>query len=193
MQRLGPIVQALVLIDASELGQRDRDVRVLRAEQRAPHRQRPFERLAGGRVVALVGQHDAEIVERLRDADVLGAERLLSAGERLFEQLLRLVECRRAADRSGPSSSASRPAAQAAPARSFCTCSAPASSSARTVGSPDARADRVRIRARQQAHQQLAHLDRLGGLAFRAVALGRQPRRVERRQAADEQARPRRT
>ena len=102
MQRLGPLIQSLILIDASELRQRHRDVAML-AEQGAPDAERPFQRLAGGAIVPLVGQHHAQVVERLRDLHVLGAEGLPPAGERLFEQLLRLIVDARAGDRSCPS------------------------------------------------------------------------------------------
>ena len=94
MERLGAIVQTLILIDASELGERHGDIRVLRAEELAPKTERLFEGPAGRRVVPLVREDDAKVVERLRHADVFRAERLPPGRERLLEQLLGLVERR---------------------------------------------------------------------------------------------------
>ena len=68
---------------------------------------------------------------------------------------------------------------------SFCTRSAAASSSPRSRQSVRGRAVRDWIGAHQQSGERLAHLGRLRGLPLRAVALGREPVRIERRQAAE--------
>ena len=65
MKRLGATVEALILIDAPELHQRDGDVRVLAAEQPAPHVQRQFEARPRARVVAHLRQQNAEVVQAL--------------------------------------------------------------------------------------------------------------------------------
>ena len=134
VQRFRALIQALILIDTSELHQRDRDIPVF-AEQLATEAERTLQRSAGASVV-LVGQDDAEIVERLCDLRTLGTERLLAARERLLEQLLRPVELTEAAIRPPIAVSISA-CSPGSPARSFWTCAAPASSSARTVGSPE--------------------------------------------------------
>ena len=90
-QRLGALVGTQILVDASELDERDGDIRVLRTEKLAAHDQRLRQVAFGVGIVRLFDQHGAQIVECLRHANVLRPEYVPAALERLFEQTLRLV------------------------------------------------------------------------------------------------------
>ena len=73
LQRLRALVESLVLVDAPELDERDGDVGVFPGPSSLRRiAERLFERARRGRVIALRPRDDAEIVQRLRDADVFG-------------------------------------------------------------------------------------------------------------------------
>src|SRR5581483_10211763 len=83
-QRLGVGPASAIAENPRELDQRDRDVGV-DVPQQAPAHGEPFaqQRLRGPDVAELTLEH-AERVEALRQADVIGAQRAASDGQRLL-------------------------------------------------------------------------------------------------------------
>ena len=131
------------------------------------------------RVVALVGEHDAEIVEGLRDPHVLAAR--TPAGRSRAPVRAAAAPCRRrrGGDRSGPSCVSISACSSGWPTSSFCTCSAPASSSAAhgrlARGRRGSHTDRRCVSSPISSSLTLAAFVRL---ALRAIPLGREPARV---------------
>jgi hypothetical protein len=118
-------------------------------------------------------------VQRLRDANVLLAVRGLRARQRLLEQRLRLVEDTEPAIRSADRREDLR--LQLRLADQFLLHLVGARIEQTADRGFRGRRAAIRIRAGQQADHQLADFGGFLGFVLRAVALGREPRRVERR------------
>ena len=65
---------------------------MLVAQEPAPHGERLFQALCRGGIIALVRQHDTQVVKRLGQIGMLRVERGVAARERFFEQGLCFVE-----------------------------------------------------------------------------------------------------
>ena len=178
VERLGARVQALILVDAAELGQRVGDVRMLDTVDTPPDGQGRFEVCGRRLIVALLRGQCAEIVQRLRDAGVLGPERRAAAGERLFEQLLRLVVQTDAPVHPPDDGEDLRLRIRLIGQFRLDSIGG----GVEEAGDREAiRAGAIRdgVRAAQQTAERLADPRRFCRLALRAVALGGEPVRIE--------------
>ena len=186
LKRLGARVESLILVNPSELDECHGDIRVLRAEQLAPHAERLFEAASGGRIVAHFRQQDSQVVEILGQTFVLRAEDRPSDGERLFEKRPGLVvDAQPPIDPSHHRQDLGLHFGLSGelflhPLGAGVEQPSDGRLSTHLTG-------HIRIGAGQQPGQQLAHLGGFLRLQPRAVALCREPGRVEPRQAAEQQ------
>ena len=143
-------------------------------------------RVRSGRIVTLLRLQGAQVVERLGHAHVLGAECRPSADERLFEQTLRLLVHAKPPIEPPHESEDLRLRLGLADEISLHLVGAGIEQAPDRRSIPRGAAGN-RIGAREQPGQYFAHLGGFRGLPLGAVALCREPDRIERRRSAQQQ------